>query len=79
MNKKIKEFCKKYGITEAQFFGKEEIGGDLYLGSVTQLPEGFNPTVGGDLCWKNGNKYIGADVVIPNIPEPELEWHMGNM
>ena len=77
MNKQIKEFCKKYGITEAQFFGKEEIGGSLYLESVTQLPEGFNPTVGGSLYLKNRNKYIGADVVIPNIPEPELEWHNG--
>ena len=53
------------------------VGGSLYLGSVTQLPAGFNPTVGGSLYLKNRNKYIGADVVIPNIPEPELEWHNG--
>ena len=32
MNKK--EFCKKIGITERQFNGSEEIGGDLYLGGV---------------------------------------------
>jgi hypothetical protein len=25
------------------------VGGDLYLRSLTSIPEGFNPTVGGDL------------------------------
>ena len=42
------EFCKKYNFTEEQATGKQEIG-DLYLGSVTSIPEGFNPTVGDDL------------------------------
>jgi len=45
----ITEFCKKHNLTIEQFYGREEVGGDLYLGSVTSLPDGFNPTVGGDL------------------------------
>ena len=45
----LKEFCKKYNLTEDEATGKKEIGGYLYLRSVTSLPEGFNPTVGGSL------------------------------
>ena len=63
----LKEFCKKYGLTEAQATGGEEIG-YLYLSSVTSIPEGFNPTVGGDLDLSSGSKYIGAKVEIPYIP-----------
>ena len=46
-----KQFCKKFGITENQFYGKDEIIGDLYLSNnqLTSLPDGFNPTVGGNL------------------------------
>ena len=47
MNKK--EFYQKQNLTEAQFDGTEEIGGYLYLSSLTSIPEGFNPTVGGSL------------------------------
>ena len=43
------QFLKKYNLTEDQFLGKEKVGGDLYLSSLTAIPEGFNPTVGGDL------------------------------
>ena len=46
---KKETFLKKYGITEDQFSGKVKIEGDLYLSSLTSLPEGFAPTVGGDL------------------------------
>ena len=46
----LKDFCKKYGLTIEQATGEEEFGGDLYLSSVTSIPEGFNPTVGGYLC-----------------------------
>ena len=45
----LKGFCKKYNLTEDEATGKKEIGGYLYLSSVTSLPEGFNPTVGGYL------------------------------
>jgi hypothetical protein len=38
-----------YELTNDQFSGKEKIGGDLYLGRLTSIPEGFNPTVGGSL------------------------------
>ena len=49
MKKTIKQFCTAYGITEKQFKGIDTVGGYLYLGSVTSIPEGFNPTVGGSL------------------------------
>jgi len=46
---KIAQFCAKHNMTANQFYGKEKIEGDLYLRSVTQLPDGFAPTVGGCL------------------------------
>ena len=58
MKKEVKEFCTRHNLTEAQFYGKDTVGGDLYLGSVTSIPEGFNPTVGGDL-------YLGSVTSIP--------------
>jgi hypothetical protein len=51
-NKKIiimKKFCKEHNITENQFKGIDRIEGDLDLKSLTSIPEGFNPTVGGYL------------------------------
>lgn len=45
--KDLKVFCKGYYLTEAQATGKEKICGSLDLSSVTSIPEGFNPTVGG--------------------------------
>ena len=58
----LKEFCKKYGLSEAQATGEQEICGYLYLSSVTSIPEGFNPTVGGGLDLSSGITYIGANV-----------------
>jgi len=49
MEQSIKDFCKSHNMTSAQFSGEEKIGGYLYLGSLTSIPEGFNPTVGGYL------------------------------
>ena len=46
MTKEQKDFCKRHGLTEDQFFGRREYPGDLYLGGLTSIPEGFNPTVG---------------------------------
>lgn len=43
----VRSFCERYDITEDQFYGEAKIGGSLDLGSVTSIPEGFNPTVGG--------------------------------
>ena len=39
LSKEAKEFCKRHGLTENQFLGKETVGGSLYLRSVTSLPE----------------------------------------
>ena len=47
MNKK--EFYQKQNLTEAQFDGTEEIGGYLYLRSLTSIPEGFKKE---EMEWK---------------------------
>ena len=44
----VAQFCKRYGISEDQFYGREKIG-SLYLSNLTSIPEGFNPTVGSSL------------------------------
>ena len=59
---KIEGLCKKYNLSEDQFTGKENVGGYLYLSSLTSIPEGFNPTVGGSLYLRSKSKYIGATI-----------------
>ena len=49
MTVETKDFCKKHGLTEGQFYGREKYEGYLYLGSLTSIPDTFNPTVGGSL------------------------------
>ena len=44
----VEEFCKEKGLTIDQFYGREVFNGDL-LKSLTSIPEGFNPIVGGNL------------------------------
>ena len=61
----LKDFCKKYGLTIEQATGKGEFGGDLYLRSVTSIPEGFNPTVGGYL-------YLSSVTSIPDGFNPTV-------
>ena len=53
------------------------VGGSLDLRSLTSIPEGFNPTVGGYLYLRYITKHIGANVNIPNIPAPDLQWDNG--
>ncbi len=74
MKKDITKFCKSAGITEDQFYGKEKISGDLYLRSVTSLPDGFNPTVGGDLYLRSVtslpdgfNPTVGGDLYLRSV------------
>ena len=74
-----KQFCKAYGLTDAQFDGREKVGGDLDLSSLTSIPEGFNPTVGGDLDLSSltsipegFNPTVGGDLylsILTSIPE----------
>ena len=66
----MKNFCRKYNITEEQFLGKEPISGSLDLRSLTSIPDGFNPTVGASLDLRSGSKYIGNDVSL-------LQWQNG--
>jgi len=63
------EFCKEYNLTEEQFFGKEEIKGDLDLSSLTSIPEGFNPNVGGGL-------YLDSLTYIPEGFNPTVGSHL---
>ena len=46
---KKEEFKKQFNLTKKQFNGKEEIKDHLDLSSLTSIPDGFNPTVGGSL------------------------------
>ena len=50
----MKDFCKEHNITENQFKGIDKIEGDLYLSSLTSIPDTFNPTVGGGLWLSKG-------------------------
>ena len=47
------EFCEKYNLTENQFYGKEEINGNLNLRDVINIPEGFSPNIIGYLDLEN--------------------------
>ena len=71
MKKEQKDFCKKVGITEKQFLGNDEISGYLDLRSLTSIPEGFNPTVGGSLYLKHTSKLIN------NYTPRLLDWQNG--
>ena len=51
-----KEFCDKYNLSKKQFLGKEKIERYLDLRSLTSIPKGFNPTVGGSLYLRSGLK-----------------------
>lgn len=77
MKKEIKEFCKENSISEEQFTGKEKIGGNLDLTSLTSIPEGFNPTVGGSLYLASG---LSAKVKKPTskINTPKTNYFFGS-
>lgn len=47
ISKKVKDFLKKRRINYEIKDGEIYIGGGLDLSSLTSIPEGFNPTVGG--------------------------------
>jgi hypothetical protein len=65
----IKNFCEKHRITENQFFGKEIINGSLDLLSLTEIPEGFNPTVGRNLDLESLKE-------IPKGFNPTVGWNL---
>ena len=74
-----KEFCERYGITMEQFRGEAKIPGSLDLKSVEEIPQGFNPTVGGWLNLRNAkaipqgfNPTVGGSLdleSVTSIPE----------
>ena len=59
---KKETFLKRYDLTEDQFSGKETVGISLDLRSLTSIPEGFNPTVGGSLYLGSSSKPICSTV-----------------
>jgi hypothetical protein len=62
---KKEKFLKEHNMSEEQFSGKEKIEGSLDLRSLTSIPEGFNPTVGGYL-------YLGSLTSIPEGFNPTV-------
>jgi Leucine-rich repeat (LRR) protein len=69
MKNEVREFCRRFNITENQFYGREEIKGSLYLYSnqLTTLPDGFNPTVGGSLDLSNNQLTTLPDGFNPTV------------
>lgn len=72
---KKEDFCKKYNLSEAQYYGKEKIEGGLYLDTITEIPAGFNPTVGGDLYLHSVTEIpagwsptVGGDLFTRDLP-----------
>lgn len=49
ITKEIEEFCKRVGITPAQFVGEAPIKGNLWIEGDVTIPPGFAPIVGGTL------------------------------
>ena len=49
INEDVKAFLKNNKIEYEVVAGEIVIGGSLYLRSLTSIPDGFNPTVGGSL------------------------------
>lgn len=45
---KVEAFCLKHNLTASEFFGDQEIDGNLSIADV-KIPNGFNPKVTGDL------------------------------
>jgi len=67
------DFCTANNLSEAQFNGTEKVVGYLDLSSVTAIPDGFNPTVGGSLDLSSGSKYIGSNIPT-SVTNPSLFW-----
>jgi len=66
MKTEINNFCKEYGITKDQFFGKTLIEESLYLNTLTTIPKGFNPTMGDSL-------YLDSLTFIPKGFNPKIK------
>src|ERR1035437_8068122 len=77
MNQEQKDFCERNNISQDQFFGKEKIIGCLDLSSLTSIPKGFNPTVGGYLDLRSGLKL--DFIKMQNVPlfRNSLSWRKG--
>jgi hypothetical protein len=74
MENNIINFCLKYNLTENQFYGTEKITGDLYLESLTSIPIGFNPVVGGYLDLRSltsipigFNPFVGGNLYLRSL------------
>ena len=70
------KYCKEqgYNLTDDQFYGKERIDCTLYLDSLTSIPKGFNPVVGGDLYLdsltsipKGFNPKVGGSLILNSL------------
>ena len=64
---KIREWLSSVGADPNKLDEKGCYGGSLDLSSVTSLPDGFNPTVGGYLYLRSVTKHINKKVSIPTV------------
>ena len=64
---KMREWLRSVGADPNKLDEKGYYGGSLYLRSVTSLPDGFNPTVGGYLDLRSVTKHINKEVSIPSV------------
>ena len=83
------EFKKQFNLTENQFKGIDKVEWSLDLRSLTSIPEGFNPTVGGSLYLRSltsipegFNPTVGGYLdlrILTSIPEgfnPTVGWSL---
>jgi hypothetical protein len=56
----IQEFCRRYDISEEQYYGRKAIRGSLDLRDVAVLPDGFNP---------RGLTQISSRTLLPRLPK----------
>ena len=77
------EYCKYKGckLTDDQFSGKEKIV-NLLLVSLTEIPEGFNPVVGGSLnlssltsISKEFNPNVGGSLTLSSLTSIPKEFN----
>ena len=81
------KYCKEqgYNLTDDQFYGKKMID-NLLLVSLTEIPEGFNPKVGGSLYLnlltsipEGFNPVVGGNLWLNRLNEIPENWNPTNI
>lgn len=69
----VQEFCKKYNLTEDQFYGRDWVEGYLDLHSVKRVPDGFSVKVRGSLYYGDMDKSLAISAKRFGISEQLLK------